>query len=67
MVVTSIYSYTAFEKFLMSAGAAAPLWVPVVFLAFAIGRRRFTLVHSAAFVGAEALAVWVHLKYFSWG
>jgi hypothetical protein len=36
---------------------AAPYWVPVVFCAYAVGRRQMTLPFICSFAAAEAAAV----------
>jgi hypothetical protein len=43
---------------------SAPLWVPLVFLAFAVGRRRFSMWLLFALLTAEAVstaaAIWAY-------
>jgi hypothetical protein len=36
---------------------ASPAWIPLVFAAYAIGRRRFGLIVLAALVTAECIAI----------
>jgi len=46
--------------FLLFGGAfilSAPLWVPLVALAYAIGRKRFSLLFLFALITAEAISL----------
>jgi hypothetical protein len=65
MVVTPTLAETILNHLLAFAYLSF-VWVPVMFLAFAIGRRRLTTRFFLVFVSAEAVAIALALYLPGW-
>jgi hypothetical protein len=48
------------------AGVSAPLWMPIVFVAYAIGRRSFTTSLVVIFALMEFAAVFISFAAWRW-
>ena len=52
-------SFTTFFRISYILAFAAPLYVPVVFAAFALGSKKLSVPMVIAFAFAEAVALWI--------
>lgn len=58
MIVGSIIVPSGGGVFFVGSWAGGPLWVPIVFIAYALGRRAVTGRLVLVFAIAETVAVW---------
>lgn len=60
---TLFYFHNRWSLVVFGAAMSACLWIPIVFGAYALGRRRVGIWFFFALITAEAFAVWTLIIY----
>ena len=53
------------EALLLLFAFSSPIWTPIVFIAFALGRQKFSLAFLFAFITAEAVSLAIFVTMVS--
>jgi hypothetical protein len=57
---------TSLARLIMVFGVSSPVWLPVAFTAFAIGRKKLTVAMVLIFAIGEALSVGIVYSVLTW-